>query len=75
MQRVRMQHDKSVVHLPGMRPNNALRGEKRMKNRRRRGTTILWIGLMLLFATLNMLLLAEVDSDMSVEQIEKGGAE
>lgn len=35
-----------------------------MKNRRRRGTTILWIGLMLLFATLNMLLFAEVDSDM-----------
>ena len=35
-----------------------------MKNKRRYGTTALWIGLMLFFTVLSVFLYAEVDSDM-----------
>ena len=35
-----------------------------MRNKRRCGTTALWIGLMLLFMVLSVILFAEVDSDM-----------
>ena len=35
-----------------------------MKNRRRSGTTALWIGLLLLFTVLTTVLFAKVDTDV-----------
>ena len=35
-----------------------------MKHKRRYGTTVLWIGLILLLSVLSTVLFAEVDSDM-----------
>lgn len=35
-----------------------------MKNRRRSGTTALWIGLLLLFTFVSAILFAKVDSEM-----------
>lgn len=50
-----------------------------MKHKRRYGTTVLYIGLILLFTVLSAILFAEVDSDMPMsieaQQTEKGGAE
>lgn len=48
-----------------------------MKYKRRCGTTAHWIGLMLLFTLLIVMLFAEVDSDIPKsnedQQIEEGG--
>ena len=50
-----------------------------MKKNRRYGMAVLWIGLLLLYATLSPLLFAEVVSDMpmeiEVQQTEKSGVE